>query len=152
MTAFNGTTGDLLAVPEGSRVLAHGVPGLAGTSDVGWASNAFGVLSEYDGTTGTLLAFTGTPANGLSAGAETVARGVPLGGFNTFAEFPALGYVHDFDPALGAGTLTVRFLRSLDTFDRPGVSEWIQVSWPAQGLVYAMPNGAEAGVYYAKAK
>jgi hypothetical protein len=110
------------------------------------------VLSDYDGTTGTLLVFTGIPSNGLSGGAETVARRVPLGGFDTFVDFPALGYLHDFDAALGAGTLTMRFLRTLDTFDRPGVSEWTGVSWPGQGVVYAMPNGAEAGVYFAQAK
>jgi hypothetical protein len=152
IASFDGTRGDLLAVPEGPRVLAHGVPGLQGTSGVGSATNGLAVLSEYDGTTGTLLVFTGSPWNGLSAAAETIARGVPLGGFDAFLDFPALGYLHDFDPALGAGTLAVRFLPSQDTFERPGVSEWTQVTWPADGVVYAVPNGAEAGVYYAKAK
>jgi len=90
------------------------------------------VLSDYDGTTGTLLLVTSSTA------AERVATGVPVGSFSNHFSFPALGYLRDFDPSLGAAPWQSSFSIA-DTFERPGVSEWSPVTWPADGVLYVVP-------------
>ncbi|MFC1641138.1 hypothetical protein ACFL5O_00405 [Myxococcota bacterium] len=156
---YDGQVGNLLALEASeTRLLARGVPSLRGAERyTDFEQQRLAVLSEYDGTVGSLtLWFDASKSGGNALGVQpvTVARGVPLWGYHLYAQFPGLAYLRDFDVTSNTGTLEVRFLRTRDTFVRKqgGVSEWHRTNWPAAGIIYTVPDGPDAGVWHAKLK
>ena len=143
---FDGTVGDLLMIEQdlSPAVLAQRVPLISSYGPKFMRS----VLADFDGTTGTLLLFDGA----FGRKAEKIASGVPLGGFE-FMWDSAIVYQDEFDPVSATGRLVARFLRTADTFIvQAGVGEFLEASWPEQGVVYSITEGGNAGVWFARAR
>ncbi|MDI3288990.1 hypothetical protein [Polyangium sp. 15x6] len=65
-------------------------------------------------------------------------------------QVPALGYVHDWDDALGAGTLGVWIPYNGQQIDvDTGVNEFSEIYWPEPGIVYAVRAAERAGLWTA---
>ncbi|MDI1436853.1 hypothetical protein [Polyangium sorediatum] len=63
---------------------------------------------------------------------------------------PALGYVHGWDDALGAGTLGAWISANGQQIDvDTGVSEFDEIYWPEPGIVYAVRTPERAGLWSA---
>jgi hypothetical protein len=143
---YDGTVGDLVRVDGSgvSRAAARRVPHRGILSD----TEGLAVLADSDGSQGTLLV---APPD--SAAFETVATNVPAGGFRFIKELHGIGYLHDFDAPSGTGELGIRVIETGDTFD-VGVraSEWREVGWPEPGILYVVPEGEHAGIWFARLK
>ncbi|MDC0742800.1 hypothetical protein [Polyangium mundeleinium] len=63
---------------------------------------------------------------------------------------PALGYVHDWDDTLGAGTFTAWIPVTGQKIDvDTGVTEFAELIWPEPGIVYAVRTPERAGLWTA---
>jgi hypothetical protein len=62
----------------------------------------------------------------------------------------AVVYIEDYSADAQTGRLQVRFLNTADTFSVDGVASFYEVTWPDPGLLYAIPEGRNAGVWYAR--
>jgi hypothetical protein len=141
---FDGKTGDLVRVDEGgvSRVLARGVPskGIL-SSDDGLAA-----VTDSDGSLGTLI----VAPTGTSAFEKVAAR---VHDFHFIQNLHGIGYLQDFDNTAKTGLLGVRVVATGDTFEL-GVraSEWTEVGLPEPGVMYVVPDGERAGIWFARLK
>ena len=123
--------------------VARGVPdwGFASALD----SEHVAVLHDVSKGLGTLSTDSG----------ELVAEGVPQGGFSGLYPIMKEGvaYLKGFDSERSAGTLEYWNL-ALDARGTvaANVSEFIRADWPYMGLVYLVPNGDNAGLWYARGK
>lgn len=123
--------------------IASGVPdwGFASALD----SDHVAVLHDVSGGLGTLSTDSGA----------LVAEGVPQGGFAGLYPIMNQGvaYLKGFDSERSVGTLEYWNL-SLDARGTvaQNVSEFIRADWPYMGLVYLVPNGDSAGLWYARGK
>lgn len=163
---FDGNVGTLLEIRgDGTtRALASGVPDPGSeplfwnrTCYVGCFDSSLGdpttsraVLSSFDGVTGTLLLFTQDVQTGSFGPPESIADGVPRAGFRLLYGGDALLYLTDYRPELGTGTLNARFVRTADTFTVSDVSTFREVTFPDAGVIYVVPEGPRAGVWYAR--
>jgi hypothetical protein len=143
---YDGKLGDLVRIDDAgvSRILARGVPRQGIVSD----TNGLAAISDSDGSAGTLIV---APPD--STAFEKVAKGVHVGTFQFIQNLRAVAYLRDFDSKAGAGTLGVRVIETGDTFD-VGVraSEWQEVGWPQPGILYVVPDGDRAGIWFAQLK
>jgi hypothetical protein len=143
---YDGKVGDLVHFDGSgiSRVLARRVPRRGIVSD----TEGLAVLAESDGSQGTLLV---SPPDSTTF--ETVATNVPTGSFHFIQELHGIGYLRDFDAPSGTGELGIRVVETGDTFD-VGVraSEWHEVGWPEPGILYIVPAGVHAGIWFARLK
>ena len=165
LSDFDGTAGTLRQIlPDfSSTVLAHGVPERGSlplfqgsclvvscnstlvSETIKWA-----VLSEFDGETGTLLLFTRT-ADSLGFGQpELIERGIPKGGYRLLNDGDALLYLKNYVPSTGTGELNARFVRTADTFTVPNVDRFYETNSPDNAILYSVPDGANAGIWYAR--
>jgi hypothetical protein len=72
---------------------------------------------------------------------------------SSWSDFGALGYLHDYDPELRQGTLSLHFVDSRDTFDQPGVGQWAEARVADHPVIlYTVPRGSGAGVWVAAVK
>jgi hypothetical protein len=145
---FDGTVGDLarISADQPVTVLARKVPpgGFDTDTDIGTA-----VVTDFDGTTGTLEI--APPDDDTRF--EAVATGVRASGFQFIQSLNGVGYLRDFDASRGVGTLGVRVVTTGDTFDADvRASEWREVGWPEPGLLYVVPDGNSAGIWFARLK
>lgn len=161
---FDGMVGDLAPWPAwggSATVEAHGVPvhpfAVNGdllsvpVSDGPTPSEAF--LTEYSASVGTLVAKMVADGGKVSYGQRRVSDNVPIGGFQMLQIIPALAYMTDFDTARGVGRLEL-WNHELDVVlpVHPSVSEFEEVIWPHDGILYNVPEGADAGIWFARAK
>jgi hypothetical protein len=107
------------------------------------------VLSEYDGVSGTLLLFSRDKTGAIIGAPEVIEHGVPLRGYRLLSEGDALLYVKNYDASTRTGELYARFLPSLDEFHVAGVNRFFEVSYPDAGILYSVPEGDSAGIWYA---
>ncbi|HET9957872.1 MAG TPA: hypothetical protein VFQ61_25415 [Polyangiaceae bacterium] len=107
------------------------------------------VLQDFDGARGTLAMASG-PRIGQSAGS-----GVPKWGFVSLTGFglPGVAFFSQYNFEKGTGNLEYWNVE----IDARGivsnnVSEFMLVPWPHAGVVYAVQNGDQSGVWFARAK
>ncbi|HEX7668695.1 MAG TPA: hypothetical protein VF395_03885 [Polyangiaceae bacterium] len=141
---FDGKTGDLVRIDDAgvSRVLAKGVPkGGILSSDDGLAA-----VTDSDGSLGTLIV---APPDTFAF--EKVAARVKA--FRFIQNLHGIGYLQDFDSTAKTGLLGVRVIATGDTFEL-GVraSEWTEVGLPEPGVMYVVPDGERAGIWFARLK
>lgn len=153
---YDGEVGDLMTLLGSTpELLASGVSGLGAvswsTSDVG---QALAVVAEGDRDTGRLFTYyvEGEDAQVLNASPRLVAKQVVVDQMEIFPGVPAVGYLRQFDPDSGTGILGLYFVNSNDGFEQAGVSEWQPTTWPEVGILYVVPNGKSAGVWFARVK
>jgi hypothetical protein len=107
------------------------------------------LLSDYDGSTGTLLLLS-RPARASNPESEVVAHAVPKDGYQMLYGGDAIVYIDEYSADAQSGRLEARFLKTADTFSVDGVASFYEVGWPDPGLLYAIPEGPSAGVWYAR--
>lgn len=78
-----------------------------------------------------------------------IGDGVPRDGFRFSAAEASVDYVDRWDGAAGSGRLRTYSIsdRRASTIDE-GVSELRPVLWPEPGLLYAIPDGDRAGIWF----
>lgn len=138
---FNGETGDLLLYDPaaGLTPLASGVPSIA---PVG---NAF--LSDFADGAGRLTIL--DPGSGTT---QAVADDVLPRGFVFAQQFEAVLLLRQSGLDADASLLQVHLLASGRTLTvADGVTESREVAFPKPGFVYSVPEGANAGVWFAEA-
>jgi hypothetical protein len=105
-------------------------------------------LSDFNGTTGTLI----QDWNGLD---EPIANDVAPLEYDTLDGIPldGFGYIADWDASAQSGTLYMRNQRLGSTMSiATGVSDFFGTSFPLPGILYAIPNGKNAGIWFTRAK
>jgi hypothetical protein len=143
---YDGKTGDLVRIDAAgvSRVLARGIP----KGGIVSADDGLAAVSDSDGLQGTLIV---APPGGSAF--EKVAAGVRIDNFHFIQNLHGVGYLQDFDGTSGTGLLGVRVIATGDTFEL-GVraSEWDEVGLPEPGVMYVVPEGERAGIWFARLK
>lgn len=140
---FDGTTGDAVLISQGGS--ARRLASRVARDSIATSKNGVAMVADSDGERGTL--FVGdTSGKNL----EEIATGVAPGGYDFLGNLEAIVYLRDFDTEAGTGILGVRVLGTGDTFDT-GIraSEWRELAWPQPGLLYVIPSGDRAGVWFA---
>jgi hypothetical protein len=148
---YDGHAGDQLSldIQADVSVVQSGAPPFNSTilsGDGAWALR----LGEYDGITGDLLL-----AQGLGSSYAAVAHGVATNQyqFTTIIPLPGFAYLADYDEKSLTGTLFVDNLALGSTLTvAHGVSDFVATSFPLPGILYAVPLGANAGLWFARAK
>ncbi|MDI1451296.1 hypothetical protein [Polyangium sp. 6x1] len=121
------------------------VEGYAGEAR-GVSRDYLAVLADAQEDVGTLVVFNGETL----AEVHRVPRVHQTPLFSRQA--PALGYVHDWDDTLGAGTFTVWVPVNGQQIDvDTGVNEFAELVWPEPGVVYAVRTPGRAGLWTAYA-
>ncbi|MDI1478867.1 hypothetical protein [Polyangium sp. y55x31] len=131
----------------GTWTLEGGFSPLLADSAGTWGSfsDYFAALADVQEDVGTLVVYDRTNlAEALRV--PRVHRASP-----TFArQVLALGYVHDWDDALGAGTFGVWIPYTGQQIDvDTGVTEFEELVWPEPGIVYAVRTPERAGIWTA---
>lgn len=148
---FDGVAGNLPRFDDdGYTVLARGVPPSTGQSMSYVGEPHYARVVEFDGESGTLRLGTdpGDPRAWSSVG-----RGVRPES-PRFAWFmPAVVFIERFSADTGVGAL-VAYNYELDARATiaEGVSSFDLTSYPLDGVVYAVPGGAQPGIWFSRAK
>lgn len=104
------------------------------------------VLVDYDGHQGELTLIRDGEAKPMS-------KNVRPDSYQFTVQLPTVTVLSDLDEETGTATLK---LRELDTEDESivseGVSEVVEVSWPKSGLLYSIPVGERAGIWFTEAR
>lgn len=150
---FDGEVGDLCVMQKvddgyeceklASRVPVQGQAVEASSEER--KTNAFAFVGDYDGKSGTpYLVIDGKPR-------KIGAKAVP--GTLRFLEQPrAVAYLAE-NGVPGTATLRAWLVDAeLDFHVAERVSEYRELPWPSPGLLYAIPEGGDAGIWFAKAR
>jgi hypothetical protein len=145
---FDGHAGDVLGLDASGSVVVEqsGSPPFDSTEgDLGSSLR----LEHFDGTVGAL-----TYAEGLGP-FQAVAQRVPPDEYEflTIVPLPGFAYLESYDEKSLTGTLSVQntSLGATSTV-AAGVSDFIATNYPLPGLLYAVPSGDNAGIWFARAK
>jgi hypothetical protein len=145
---FDGHAGDVLGLDATGNVVVEqiGSPPFENTEgDLGSSLR----LERFDGTVGAL-----TYAEGLGP-FQAVAQRVPPNEYEFLAivPLPGFAYLENYDEKSLSGTLSVQntSLGATSTV-ATGVSDFIATNYPLPGLLYAVPSGDNAGIWFARAK
>jgi hypothetical protein len=174
LTDWNGETGNYVSWREGvTKTVAEGVAEVNSLGVIANYQDGVGDLLVVTGDdttfelgTGVLLdstrgrAFVGNAAGARGelfvldpsgAAPRSVAQGVARGAFLFSVQIETLLIMlSDYDSASNTATLQVRLLDTGDQFAvSNGVSELIEVGFPRPGVVYGVPKGARAGLWFA---
>jgi hypothetical protein len=150
---YDGHAGDVLSLDiQGNvSIVENGAPPFnttARSNNYTWALR----LEHFDGVTGDLAL---AQSQGPGASFETVARGVPVNQyqFMTVVPLPGFAYIGDYDEQSLTGTLFVQNLTLGSTLTvAEHVSDFIATNYPLPGILYAVPVGQNAGLWFARAK
>jgi len=148
---FNGVAGDLYTVDSTgmATLFQSGSPPFNTTLRNSDFSSALR-LEHYDGTVGEL-----TLATGVGASFTAVAERVPSNQyqFTSIVPLPGFAYIADYDGTTRTGTLYVQntALGATSTIAK-GVSDFVATNYPLPGILYAVPAGSNAGLWFARAK
>lgn len=145
---FDGEVGDLCVLTEAESgypcsLLASKVP--VQTQATEEKTDAFAFVGDYDGSSGTAYLVIGGNARAIGTDA--------IPGTLRFLEQPrAVAYlVNAGEP--GTATLRAWLIDSeLDLHVADRVSEYRELPWPSPGLLYSVPEGDNAGIWFAKAR
>ncbi len=145
---FDGHAGDVLGLDaSGDPVVEQvGSPPFDNTQDDLDSSLR---LEHFDGSVGDLSYLDGLGAE------QTVAQRVPPYEYEFLAivPLPGFAYLGNYDGNAAAGTLFVQntALGATSTV-ASGVSDFVGTNYPLPGILYAVPSGANAGIWFARAK
>jgi len=148
---FDGVAGDLYSIDSGGNasLFQSGSPPFNTTLRNSDFSSALR-LEHYDGTVGEL-----TWANSAGAAFTPVAEHVPTNQyqFTSIIPLPGFAYIADYDGSARTGTLYVQntALGATSTVAQ-GVSDFVATNYPLPGILYAIPEGKNAGLWFARAK
>ncbi|HEY4103833.1 MAG TPA: hypothetical protein VGM44_08075 [Polyangiaceae bacterium] len=148
---FTGTAGDLYGLDaHGDTLLEEsGVPPFNTTlrnNDSTWSL----ALEHFDGISGELQL-----KQSLDGDYQTTAERVPLNQyqFTNIVPLPGFAYLTDYDETTLVGTLTVQNLSLGSTMVvAKNVSDFIATDYPLPGILYSVPLGSNAGLWFARAK
>ena len=148
---YDGHAGDQLSLDIEANVtlVQSGAPPFNSaivSGDGAWALR----LGQYDGIAGDLLL-----AQGVGSNAEVVAHGVAANQyqFTTIIPLPGFAYLADYDEKSLTGSLLVDNLALGSTLTvAHGVSDFVATNYPLPGILYAVPLGVNAGLWFARAK
>lgn len=149
---FDGVAGDLpLFSSESYAVLAEGVApdSSDATSYVGGRYRAR--VDHFDGQSG--RAMLGQEGSLTPSAWQAVGRDVPPDQLRFAWFMPAVIFIENWDARRRSGSLVV-YNYELDARATiaEGVSSFDLTSYPWDGVVYAVPRGAQPGIWFAKAK
>jgi hypothetical protein len=145
---FDGATGDLSVVSASgdtyeTRKLASGVPLQDQTVEVETGDFAF--VGDFDGTSG-------TPYLVHDGKVRAVGKKAFPGTLRFLAQPRAIAYLAD-NGTPGTARLKVWLIDAeLDFHVAERVTEYRELPWPSPGLLYAVPDGDAAGIWFAKAR
>ncbi len=148
---YDGVAGDLYSLDASGEptLVENGAPPFNTTLRNGDFSQALR-LEQWDGTVGEL-----TLANGAEASFSAAAEHVPANQyqFTNIIPLPGFAYLGDYDRTAAAGTLVVQntALGATSTV-ASGVSDFVATNYPLPGVLYAVPAGQNAGIWFARAK
>lgn len=104
------------------------------------------VLVDYDGAEGTLTLIKQSEAIELS-------ENVRPDSYQFTVQLPTVTILSDLDEETGTATLKLRRIDSdEETIVSDGVSETLEVSWPKEGMLYSVPEGARSGIWFTAAR
>ncbi len=145
---FDGSVGDLsVAVARGdgyeTRKLAGGVPIQDQTFDQ--ESGDFAFVGDFDGVSGTPYLVRGGRVRAVGKKA--------LPGTLRFLEQPrAIAYLAENGTGTSATLRAWLIDAELDYQVAERVTEYRELPWPSPGLLYSVPEGDRAGIWFAKAR
>jgi hypothetical protein len=148
---FDGVAGDLPRfVPDGVEVLVERVPPNQGEATSYSDTPRYARIDEFDGSTGRVLI--GSDLNDISSW-KPLASGVPPASPRFSWFMPALLFLEDWDAESETGSL-IAYNYELDARAKlaDGVSSFDLTRYPWDGVVYAVPNGKQRGIWFSKAK
>ncbi|HEY2407806.1 MAG TPA: hypothetical protein VGI10_17480 [Polyangiaceae bacterium] len=145
---YDGTSGDAMSwSASGPVTTAHGVPPLNTTeSSSSYPYTAH--LEQYDGKNGDLMVIN----NGAT---QAVGARVPLNSYQFLdpLPMPGIAYLTNWDDSSSTGTLIAQNLRlGAQTTIASGVSAFTPTGYPLPGILFAVPQGSSAGIWFAQAK
>lgn len=144
---WDGTTGTLFQFDETGKKLDEVAPNVA-TAGIKYDSNTKRglVLVDYDGNEGALTLVRDGKATAL-------AERVRPDSYQFTVQLPTVTILSDLDADTGTATLRLRETdTSSETVVSEGVSEVLEVSWPKAGLLYSVPVGERAGIWFTEAQ
>ena len=118
-----------------------------GTAIINAATGAMGSIGKL-----TLLRYPTASSPGPDS-PRTIASNVPVGSYSFFSGMTAIGYIENWDTSQGTGDFVVDQL-DLDALSDVSdqVAEFLEVTWPSEGVMYIIPSGDRAGIWLAKAQ
>jgi hypothetical protein len=143
---WDGTTGTLFQVDDTGEKLTRVTDSVA-TAGIRYDGNTKRglVLVDFDGTEGELTLIRDGKATAL-------AKNVRRDSYQFTVQLPTVTILSDFDTETGAATLRLRETDTpTETVVSVGVSEVLEVSWPRAGLLYSVPVGERAGIWFTEA-
>ena len=162
---FDGNVGVFIDPFPSGPAIAHGVP--ADPNAYITSNDTYmALLADYQSGTGRLGVMPANPTSltGLTLDAGVfvssnatrtiswLASDVALGSFEYYDQMNAIGYIDQWDGDRGAGRFVVHdFGLDADYNLADSVREQFAVSWPWVGVVYAVADGDQQGIWAQKA-
>ncbi|HEX3775849.1 MAG TPA: hypothetical protein VHV51_15360 [Polyangiaceae bacterium] len=148
---FTGSVGDLYGLDaHGDTLLEEsGVPPFNTTlrsNDASWSL----AIAHFDGVSGDLQL-----KQSVDGADQTTAQRVPLNQyqFMNIVPLPGFAYLADYDESAFVGTLYVQNLSLGSTMVvAKNVSDFVATDYPLPGILYSVPIGSNAGLWFARAK
>jgi hypothetical protein len=153
LTNYNGHSGDLARLGNGANltVVQQGIPDFDSSvysSSYQWELH----LEHYDGVSGDLM-FAAEPA--LTGSFKVAASRVPLNQYQELVQLPLDGfaYLGGYDEKALSGSLFVQNVSLGSTMlVASHVSDFAATYYPFPGILYAVPSGDSAGIWFARGK
>lgn len=148
---FDGVAGDLAwFLGDGYEIRARGVSPSLGELSSFVGTPHYARLDQFDGESGRVRMGT---TEGDPAAWSATARAVPPDSVRFAWFMPALVFIENWDAQSRTGSL-VAYNYELDARATiaEGVSSFDLTSYPLEGVVYAVPSGAQQGLWFSKAK
>jgi hypothetical protein len=143
---WNGTTGTLYQFDDTGEQLVKVTKHVA-TAGIRYDTNTKRglVLVDFDGQEGELTMIRDGKATPLT-------KNVRPDSYQFTVQLPTVTVLSDLDPETGSATLRLRDTETdSETVVSEGVSEVLEVSWPTAGLLYSVPVGERAGIWFTEA-
>lgn len=160
VTQSNGDLYTPIQLGQNPQFIIGGVPfydkraSIFTSKNPGTISYGTAVITDATGDMGnlTLLRYPSPSAPGPDS-PRTIATNVPVNGCKFFENMNAIAFSQDYSDAKGVGTFVVYELDlEARTIVSDEVSEFQEVKWPAEGVMYIIPSGDRQGIWVAKAK
>lgn len=107
------------------------------------------ILSDVTGYSGTLWLLSRRDANAVLDAPELLDDAVYEHGYNFLRNGDAVLYLRNFREREGTGTLTARFVETLDAYSVDHVSSWWELFGGVPGILY-VTRGGKPGLWFAE--